>query len=543
MFEIVVPSILVGLFSILLIFKALHKPFIYSKQILKPRKASILSSTVFVGKNSQFFIIPNMCIALIFDKQILHFDFGKFNFSLCNINNCVCEKNGLNYIFTKDKLKITGQGSLSFSISYPQCNFVFNKKKNSLNIGNAKLLFKNFCDLRIKGNKSLNVSAQICGEAEFDYSCLNLVVSKRDKEKFLKQYFGFYDTNKWQAMPEFNNDKSAENGLKRNYLKTLLNENNKTVNFIKTVDSKFLTIESPRLIINGVVLINLDELGLSQLIKVIRQKEVIKITDLLVNFEIVMQFNSRQFDYQRCCILKTNYLYISTNKENLLQILFFPKFIDNSKLNVNLIQGVNFPLYAVNSLSTFFSNLNRLILHGIHFDIFALFKSMRVNYLNGVVKQKFANLLINYICVFNRFESLCINDVKDFLFAEMKQAVNIITVDGYLFLKKILPFVTDEKYYNIVLDAILNNKDKIKSNEYEFFLNEILGIRLSGHKLFFEPKRDVLFEISIWVGGHKLNIKKKVKSKMFKIDNIIMNGIEFIDLSVYPAEIFIEFVD
>ena len=534
---------LVGLFSILLIFRALNSPVIYSQQVLKPRKASVLSSTVFIGKNCQFFIIPNMCIALIFDNQVLHFSFGKFSNTLCNINSCVCEQNGFKYIFTKTKLKITGRGSFNFSISYPQCNFVFNRKKNSLNIGNMKFLFKGFYDLRINGNTTLNISAQISGEAEFDYSSLDFKISKNEKLRFLKRHFGFYDTNKWQAMPEFNASESAENGLKRNYLKNLLNENNKTINLIKTVDTKFLVLDNASCVFNGAVFINLDELGLSQLVQVIRRKNILKLTDLLVNFDITIRFNNAKFDYARCNILGKNYLYLSTSKENTLQVYFFQKLIDNSKLNLALIQGIDLQIVKTTSLYSFFSNLNRLILHGIHFDIYTLFKSMRIRYLNDEVKQKFASLLLNYICVFNRFELLCISDVKKFLFLEMKKAISNITVDGYLFLKKILPFVTNEKYYNTVLDIILNNKDKIKSNEYEFLLNDILGIRLSGHKLFLEPRRDALFEISIWIGGHKLNIRKKVKSKIFKIDNIIMNGIEFIDLSIYPAEIFIEFVD
>ena len=543
MFELVIPSILVGFFSILLIFRALHKPFVYSKQILKPRKASILSSTVFMGENSQFFIIPNMCIALIFNKQVLRFNFGEFCFSLCNPNTCTCKKDGLKYNFSKDKLKITGQGNFQCLVSYPQCNFVYNKKKNCLSIGKMKIEFKNFVDLSIKGNKTLSISAKICGEAEIDYTSFNFRISTQDNSLSLKHYFGFYDTNEWKAMPEFSADTKAENSLKRNYLKSLLSENKKTVNLMKTVDAEYLAINKMVQSFNGVVLINLDKLGLSQLVKIVRHKNIIKLTDLLVNFDITLQFNNDQFDYQRCCILGINYLYLSTNKKNTLQISCFQKLIDNSKLNLKLIQGINLSLVEVNSLNSFFINLNRLIIHGIYFDIYTLFKLMRIRYLNEEIKQKFANLLLNYICVFNRFELLCICDVKEFLFSEMKKAINIISVEGYLFLKKILPFITDEKYADIVLDVIINNKDKIKSNDYEFYVNEILGMRLSGHKLFFEPKRDALFEISIWIGGHKLNISKKVKSKIFKIDNIIMNGIEFIDLSLYPAEIFIEFVD
>ncbi len=538
-------SAFVVLFFILSIESTFGHIILYKKiPNLKPKVISFYHITLFNNNEKMLIALPNIDLRFYFGNISLSFDFGSLTEAFTNLNKCSFVAQNFHFAVTKDKITIKGNGEIKFLITRPNAQFFFKPKEQSLIIKgqeNYSFKFIDFFKLTLRGGDKLEFSGVIKDFAEIDYSSLKLKVDKKAKQSILKNLFGFFNTDKWENLPTFDTLKGENNALKVKYQKEVLNAQNKSV-FIPNEKANFLTLTKENFSIDSNFYLNLDALGCSKLVRLRKYNKNLIISDLLCNFKINIVF-TEPFEFQQCRIFGVNYVLLLISKSAYVKILFLNKYLDNSKLPKLLLYGVNFVDVPNISLSNVFYNLNRLVLHGVFCDVYSLFCSIRINFLNKFVRFQFANLLLNFLLVFERYELLNNKTVKLLFYDIILKSIDEITPSCYLFLKKILPFVTDEKMYNLILDKILSNKDKINLNEYEFVLNEKLGIRLNGRKFYICPRRDEKFFVVGYFAGHKITIKKTSTASNIKIDKLYFSGVDFIDLRYYPTNIEIEFTD
>ena len=537
---IIVPSVLVGIFALLIIFQALKRPIIYKYIPLRPKVFGYRVSTIFSNANAKLIIIPNIVIALILNDTKMILNFSNIVHSLCNENRATLYLQNFKLSFQKDCLKIIGTGEFSFSITRPNAPFSFNSKLSTITVFKKSIHFLGFKDLKVTGGSVLSFSGEVHGEACIDYKSLNLRVDKTKSKQILSQDFGYLNASSWESIPNFNLNRTPQNVLKRKYINSLLDSGKlkvcipkaSTCTFIENLAYNFCFTEC---------FINLDKLGVSKILLIRRARNTLKITDLLTNFEIILKING-DFIYSQCSILGGMYLYLRANGVRAGTVEIMSKFIKNALLYSKLVIGIECSFPKVISINSFLYNLNRLILHGVYVDIDSLLGQINRQYLNTTQQFLLANLTISFINVFERYDLLNKTSIKELLYCEITKSLQKLTSQRYIYLKKVLPYITNEALSSDMLNMILDKKGKFSSREYEFYLNEVLGVRLSGVKLFLEPKIEARFDIEIFLKNHSIHLIKKNESRSLKIDNIRMSGVEFIDLTEYPREFTIEFI-
>ena len=538
---IISASVSVFIFSALLFKNLKHRIVCYKYLKLIPQKVSIYKSTVFSNDNVDFIIIPNSCIDIVSSRYHLKLNFACADKFICNPNSCTMFINNFEIKITSSSIFIRGIGEFKFSISKPNCQYFYNSIKKEFTIEKDIINFKNFESVEISGSEDLSFKCDINDYAFLDFSSFNFdKVSIFRKNEVLRKYFGYYDTDDWESIPDFKATNKQTDLLKFNYQKQLLLPANKKICIINAIFSEAIWQDDGLLLYNK-VLINIDKLGFSQLIRIKKNKTGIRLIDLLSGFEVIIKAG-KDVNYQRYCFFNTNYLLIYAQSKINAEVVFLPRFLCNVSLKVNLIKGYNLGIPNIQSFMSYLYNINRLLLHGVFIDVYKMYKILKSRFLNSDIQFMLCHTLLNYINVFARYELLLIKDVRLFLEKNLKYALKNLSVRKYIFLKRALPLIVNSKMSDIVLDTILDLKDKFSVEEYEFCLTERIGLRLSNGKLFLEPRKQELFNLSIWVAGHKINLSKKGCGVNLKIDGIIMRGVQFIDLSKYPSEFNIEFV-
>ena len=540
MISIIISSILVTAFSLLILFKFLNKPIIYSTRKLHSKVCGYRLSTIFFSSNAKLIIVPNIVVALIVKNTKLLFSFDKCEDMLCNENRAFMRIKNFLLVFDKNCIKIKGNGQFNFSVTRPNSKFTFDSRHQALSIEKQKLMFTGFKNLEVQGGSVLSFNGEINNEASINYEDFKLRAVRQESKQILTEYFGFIDTSNWESIPKFNVILSPENALKRRYLSELLDSKNLKIYIPKTKNSLFLEKIGREFCFTKCFL-SLDKLGLSKILRFSRSKNTLFIKDLLTNFEIVIKVNG-DFSYSQCVILKEMFLYISAVEKRKAVVEILPKVIENTFLFSELIKGEGGRFPKSVSINSFLYNLNRLTLHGVYLRIDTLFNLLNPTFLN--VNQQFllANLLITYINVFERYDLLGRNDVKDLLYDSLSKNLQTITLQKCVYFKKILPYITDDTLSNRALDVVLDKKTIKKNMEYEYYLNVVLGLRLSGTKLFLEPDIDARFNIEIFMHGHNIHLIKQGVGRNLKVENIVMSGVEFLDLVEYPSNFIIEFI-
>lgn len=538
MLGLIISSSLSLVLFILLVCKQLYKkPHCYTFLKLRPRKISVNKATVFSTEDVNFFIIPNNCIALNFKDFNLQFDFGLAESFICNYSRTLARCGNFELKFCKDGISLIGTGVFKFKINKPCCQFCYDSARKELKLLSYSIRFKNFEAVKLQSSEMLEFTVSGCGF--IDLSSFNFrTLSNAEKNEVLKKHFGFYNTSKWQALPNFDISNSPENALKQKYLNELLKNTNKDIILLnESVEEINIFATAFR----DSCVIDLDKLGFSQLVKIDCRGGKAKVIDVLSGFRIDFVCD-KNLKTQQFCRLKTNYILLQAVGERKISIKIMPNIKLPISLNANLTMGLNIRFPPVDNLTSFLYNVNRLILHGVDVPLDKILKQLNFRFLNESARFMLAHTTINYINIFKSYNFLNNKNVKKMLCDALKFALLNKSVKKYLFLKRILPYITNQKVSDSVLDTITDLKDKVKSSEYEFYLTEVVGFRLSGHFLYLEPKKSAKFNFSIWCRNHKVNLVKNGTGTNMKIDNLVYYGVNYIDLREYLREINIEFV-
>lgn len=533
--EIISISIVIVLLYMGAIEKLFYKPYVYKKMDLKLNRNFSLYKLSLLSTNE------NLLLVLPFLQVFVKL--GEINLNIKwkiedKVIKKIYEKRKYIEIYKNcsvnvDRTGITFRGKINFyiTISKPNCDYILNLNNGTLKINKKYLLkFENFEHIEADKGNAITLNLKVNDVSKIKFINFGFLYDENKYRATLRNFFGFYDVNSWDYMPQFNIENCPKNQLKFNYLKQLLNESNKIVNiphfdFIESSNTKY---------------INLSKFGFSKIIKLNLNKNKITIIDVLCNFEV--QLLCDYIKVERFCFFNIDYLYIQLKKGTLIYN-FYPRLFNNEFLFKNLIDFSLVDISTVWNLKNILLNINRLMLHGYFIDVYLIFKKINYCYLNDEMKLLFANLLMTYITVFKKYELFKDKNLKGFLFEIFKYAIQHKCDISFCFLKKLLPFIKNDKISNKILDIVLDCKKYLKSTDYEYLFSEYLGLRLSGHTLFIDIKYHIAFTCELWLKGHKIKIKKLKDSKIMKIDGIILTGVDFINLDNYGKEILIEFVN
>ena len=528
MIELFVISVMVVFCYMGAIIKLTKRPICYKYVYLKPNKSFSLSQfCIFEGKGINLIVISNYGIFFVWRKNSLKLNIVLDDIkqkSICNITNYIAKYTNSYYRIGKNDITFYGHGKVCFEFAKPNCDYKIDRNAKTFCLDKKYLFqFKNFKTMDIKQNNNICIKVGFNGEAKIDFVSFGLKVTQSTRTATLKNYFGFYDTNQWEIVPDFSTKKLVNNLLKSKYIQKLLSPQNKIINLpIYTSDS---------------TIINLTKMGFSKLIKISQSKNKITILDLLANFDCIVYNVSR---FCRYAMFGEDFLCLKGSNVN---IEFSPDIINNKFLDCNLICGEDIDYRKSHNLENFLHNINRLILHGVKFDIKKLLQKLNIIFLNEKIKLILGNLLLNYATIFQQATVFFNSKVYKLLLENINIAIKSNNITAYNFLKKVLPFIKKETLYNQIFEKILKLRKNIKNIDYEYALNERLGLRLVGNLLYFSIPFEKQLNCMVWFSGHKIIIKKPQNTQKIKLDGIIYTGFKYINLNNCDASVFIEFVD
>ena len=552
-FVMIVPLIFLAGITILCYMLAINRLF----------KKPLLKNNTRVNKNfglnllNGLFVLQNKNFTLAFFKNFyLNVISKEFNFKIkINTNKTFIRYyisnsylrlyyQDLTITFYKNKFifKSTANTKVQFIIEKPNCQFFLNTKNSTFTIKNDTTL--NFFAVKFDKfevqdlNKYLILQTNLNGIGEI---CLNQnfnILNKDELKNFKSENFGFYDVEKWEFMPYFKD--SASNKLQEKFQINLLDKYNKTI-FLPNFNYKESFLEDFSFEIENYLFLSLDKLGFSKLVHLKQSKNKLIVQDVLVNFEYV--FNLKNiFNARLLSLWGENYLLIQTTK-NFVEFKIFDKYLDSKILSKSLIYP-DLKIIRNNnlSLSFIFENINRLILHGFNIDVFKIINSLNLKYLPEYMQFKICNCLLSYINTFNKQYKITQLKLKSFLLKNLVYSIKNLNSSSFCFLKKILPYITEQKISNNILDLILECKSKFKNANYEFFLSEILGIRLEGTKLFITPSKANEIKTKIWIKGKVISISITKNWQVLKVDGLTLSGIDYFDLKNFGSILDLEFI-
>ena len=545
---IFISGIVVALY-ILAINKLMLNPLIKKRKFLNKNYGQKLFGGLFVLQNSEFTlsILKNFYLMVIakefkfkiklnIGSEFIRYYISKDYLRLYYVN--------LNITFYKNKFVFESADTvfINFIIEKPNCQFFINTKTNSFSIKEKSTLKFNttgFKDFNIvdKGNY-LNIETQFNKSGRVTINQDFRILDKQQLVDFKKDNFGYYDTAKWEFMPVFKN--KDFNLLQEKYQINLLNKSNKTIT-LPGFDYNESILDSLEFKIKDYKLFSLDKLGFSKLVLLRRAKNKLYVKDVLVNFEYVL-LADKNVKAQILNLWGENYILLQSNNCN-IKLNIFAKFINNNFLFKPLTIGNNSP--KVNnflSISNVFDNINRLLLHGVEIDIFKICANLNLKYLPEYVQFKVCNCFLTYINTFSKQYKINQYKLKKFFLKSLIYAIKNLNSNTFCFLKKILPYITEQKLSNKILDLILECRSKFNRGDYEYYLSEILGIRLEKNKLYMTPSKKNSTNVTLWVKGKLLTLKINKDWQILKVDGLTLSGIDYFDLKNFDARIDLEYI-
>ena len=158
------------------------------------------------------------------------------------------------------------------------------------------------------------------------------------------------------------------------------------------------------------------------------------------------------------------------------------------------------------------------------------------------VQFKVCNCFLTYINTFSKQYKINQYKLKKFFLKNLIYAIKNLNSNTFCFLKKILPYITEQKLSNKILDLILEYRSKFKTGDYEYYLSEILGIRLEKNKLYMTPSKKYSTNATLWLKGKLLTLKINKDWQILKVDGLTLSGIDYFDLKNFDARIDLEYI-
>ncbi len=545
---IFISGIVVALY-ILAINKLMLNPLIKKRKFLNKNYGQKLFGGLFVLQNSEFTLsfLKNFYLMVLskdfkfkiklnIGSEFIRYYISKDYLRLYYVN--------LNITFYKNKFVFESADTvfINFIIEKPNCQFFINTKTNSFSLkGKSTLKFNatGFKDFNIvdKGNY-LNIETQFNKSGRVTINQDFRILDKQQLVDFKKDNFGYYDTAKWEFMPVFKN--KDFNLLQEKYQINLLNKSNKTIT-LPSFDYNESILDSLEFKIKDYKLFSLDKLGFSKLVLLRRAKNKLYVKDVLVNFEYVL-LADKNVKAQILNLWGENYILLHSNNCN-VKLNVFDKFVNNNFLFKPLTIGNN--SHKVNnflSILNVFDNINRLLLHGVEIDIFKICANLNLKYSPEYVQFKVCNCFLTYINTFSKQYKINQYKLKKFFLKNLIYAIKNLNPNTFCFLKKILPYITEQKLSNKILDLILECRSKFNRGDYEYYLSEILGIRLEKDKLYIMPSKKNSTNVTLWLKGKLLTLKINKDWQILKVDGLTLSGIDYFDLKNFDARIDLEYI-
>ncbi len=545
---IFISGIVVALY-ILAINKLMLNPLIKKRKFLNKNYGQKLFGGLFVLQNSEFTLsfLKNFYLMVLsknfkfkiklnIGSEFIRYYISKDYLRLYYVN--------FNITFYKNKFVFESADTvlINFIIEKPNCQFFINTKTNSFSIKEKSTLKFNatgFKDFNIvdKGNY-LNIETQFNKSGRITINQDFHILDKQQLVDFKKDNFGYYDTAKWEFMPVFKNNDF--NLLQEKYQINLLNKSNKTIT-LPSFDYNESIFDSLEFKIKDYELFSLDKLGFSKLVLLRRAKNKLYVKDVLVNFEYAL-LADKNVKAQILNLWGENYILLQSNNCN-VKVSIFDKFVKNKFLFKPLTIGNNSPkINNFLSISNVFDNINRLLLHGVEIDIFKICANLNLKYLPEYVQFKVCNCFLTYINTFSKQYKINQYKLKKFFLKNLIYAIKNLNPNTFCFLKKILPYITEQKLSNKILDLILECRSKFNRGDYEYYLSEILGIRLEKDKLYITPSKKNSTNVTLWLKGKLLTLKINKDWQILKVDGLTLSGIDYFDLKNFDARIDLEYI-
>lgn len=528
MIEFVVISVMVVFCYIGAIRKIAKRPVCYKFLSIRPTKNfSFCKFCIFEGNKIDVITVPNFGIFLVWGNHIVKLNINLNDTkikSICNMTNYMEKYHNSYYRVCRSGILLNGNGRGCLEFAKPNCDYAIDRNSKIIVFDKKYILrFENFSSIEICGGEKICINFAFQSEAKINFVNLGLKIQFATRNEKLKKYFGFFDTAQWEIMPNFTTMDFSHNLLKAKYIQNLLLPQHKTIN-------------TPAFC-SCCARLDLTEMGFSKLIKITQSKNKIVIYDVLANLDCVIIGAT---DFKRYAMFGEDFLILQDSN---FSVAFLPSIISNKFLNSKLIVGEKIKFSACNGFKNFLFNTNRLILHGAYFDIERLVQTLNIRFLNEKIKLLLGNLILNYCVVFGRTKIWKNIKFRNLLLSNLKFALKTNSITAYNFLKKILPFVKNEKLYNLIFERILALRKNLKNIDYEYVLGEKLGLRMVGNLLYLDIPFEKELDCKIWFSGHIVTIKKPKNTKNIKLDGIIYAGLNCINLNNCGASVFVEFVD
>ena len=518
----IIPIILVSVITILLVLYKLKrtKPIIKKRVRVSPGYGKSLNTGVFVLQNEsvKFVFVKDIELRIFCDGgECSVFCLDKPTQFFLDSRHILLKYNDFTLKVTENQILQTGNNAeIRLLVTKPSFMYTVNSKKGEIKLGQNKPFYINFgvplCISEEEGGFLLSCKLN---KGEVALQGLQ-TVKPQQLIRYKKENFGFIDTTKWEVVPKF--DKKL-NALQQNNLQKLLDTKNYEVLLPEALPKQVSVKEKMK--IAGGVWFNLDELGFSKIIRLNKRRTVLYIEDLLSNVKYAFTFDS-SFSFFRATYFGANLIFV--NSKGRLKIDFCNVKLNCTSTVLQHITGYNFSPNV--DLYTYLDKVNILLLHGYFVDVQKMLDSLNLAYLPKRVLLKLANIVLNFMFVFDNYTLFLKSKIRHLCLLVLSFVDDDFCVEGYCFLKKLLPLIKDKTLYNKILNQILTTKNKFFNFNYEYFLSEVVGLRVNGEKFYLTPTKTRSFCASFFVKYKRINIKVNKDWQLVKINNLSLVNVD-----------------
>ncbi len=441
--------------------------------------------------------------------------------------------NNYNLNITKCGIRVETDKPCVFSFTYTRPDFMYsvNKRRGRFVLGGSTPFMidcDGFTDINVVAKKGEFIfSATVERTGRFNFSKQLNTISKAELSLLKKQLFGIYSTKNWAIIPNFS--RTSMNALQKSYLKSILDVSQRTIALPK--HNLHIVALTREFWVQNYAHIDLDKVGFSKLVDIKMRGKTVIIKDMLAGF--AYKINSRQ--YFECYLenfFGRTFLCIEPNaKEAFFCVTPLWQYLTATDLDYPLL-NVNIGEIEPKSMdfTCVLDRINALILHGYYVDVPKILRDFNLHYFSPYFKFLVANIVLSFITVFSKKSLLKEENYSNLLISAMDFAIKNINSRTYCFLKKFLPLVEDKGLYNKIFTLIIDSKDKLRPNCYEFSLTEDIGWRICGSRLFLKPSKDIRIDASLHIRDKTINITSLPNWSKVRIEKLNLLNVDSFEI-------------
>ena len=543
-------------------------PMIYKRKKLKNKKVifNLQMATIYKYRSGFIWATNDGKISFkVADKKICEISIDILMPTFQNINSYFCRQNyfvnenSFCFEINKNSISTTNlNSSILLKISKPKLHFVTNTEKGvffflvnnqifgfRLTSGKCTKIFTNTENIYFSFDKDFTLSW--IGDCEY--------LTKSQSINLIKREFGVVDTTNWS-----NSITASEILFKSNSIKSHMLQNSLKIENWKIFTKLYKIIFKQVKIQDFITVIKPDEfwldlssLGFSKLISINFKNKLLEINDILTGYKTFLKFGQNIVFIERGCYWGNEILFIKLKGSTTMQFSPFTEKLDFNSVYYNSILSLNSQnqkkfdiLYSKPKQLDFVTILeliNRAILQGVYIDLQKLFCGIMVTTLPKKTQFAFANLMLSFMAVKQDFFMLYDYDFRKFLISQCKNLDKISVGEARCFVKKILPYLTDDTVINFLLDYLEKTKNTKDYACWEYVYSEILGVNLRGSKVFFTQKTDknnLHTQVKIRINDKIVQFINKNRTQGIICNDRLLVDINYIDLSTNTKKFLVE---